>query len=432
MAEADTSAVGLAVQLAQLHQSGTSEEEIRSSFQNMCRAQGMDEPATQARIQEAFDIWRAMSTVLQRPGPSTTSTTQTTTDSVSMAGEADNPPHSVPESSNVNEQPPAWLATLLAAIQPTNAAPRRRRQPDPDMFDGTRKQYEVFHQQLHAKVENDKEDFESDKRACDYAFARLKGTAATLTLPYMNQMRASNSWSFEQLLGFFDQMFGDAHKEERARDKLWSMSQGKKNIRSYVMDFQEQLLLSKSNLDEDTKMMIFRKGLSHKLQDKLIGLKSKDQNELQNRTIEIADQLYRMEFHNKGSSYSKQSNGTQGEGKHSRRRSYSPVADAMEGVEYTGKSGKPRRLGSSEYDRLRREGRCFNCKRRGHVSTACSEDEESSKKTKKTVGVASATSSGTKEKKKKKIRKARKEESSSEEESGGIETPDEDSDSGKE
>ena len=225
-------------------------------------------------------------------------------------------------------------------------------------------------------------------------------------------------------------MFGDPHKEERARDKLWSMSQGKKNIRNYVMDFQEQLLLSNSSLDEDTKMMIFRKGLSYKLQDKLIGLKSKDLNELQNRTIEIADQLYRMEFRTKGNS--KQRNEPQTEGKHPRRRSPSPVLDAMEGVEYTGRSGKPRRLSSSEYDRLRREGRCFNCKRRGHISTACSDDKESSKKTKKTkktVGVARAISSGTKEKKK--ARKARKEESSSEEESVGIETPDEDSDSGK-
>jgi hypothetical protein len=42
-------------------------------------------------------------------------------------------------------------------------------------------------------------------------------------------------------------------------------------------------------LDEDTKIIIFRKGLSYKLQDKLTGLKSKDQNELQNRTIKIAD-----------------------------------------------------------------------------------------------------------------------------------------------
>jgi hypothetical protein len=107
------------------------------------------------------------------------------------------------------------------------------------------------------------------------------------------------------------------------------------------------------------------------------------------------------------------------------------VIDAMEGVEYTGRSGKPQRLSSSEYNRLRREGRCFTCKRRGHLSTACSEDEEPSKKTKKMVGVARATSSGTREKRKK-VRKARKEESSSEEESGGMETLGENSDSGKE
>jgi hypothetical protein len=307
MVETDTSAVGLAVQMAQLHQGGVSAEEIRTSLQNLCQAQGMDEPAARARMQEASHIWSAMSTVLQRPGSSTTSTTQATKDSVSIGGEADDLPPLVSKPLNANKQLPAWLATLLAALQPTNtaqAAPRCHQQPDPDMFDGTRKQYQVFYQQLCAKVENDKEDFGSDKKACDYAFARLRGTAATLTLPYMNQMRVSGSWDFDELLSFFDQMFGDPHKEERAHDKLWSMSQSKKNICSYVMDFQEQLLLSNSNLDEDTKMMIFRKGLSHKLQDKLIGLKSRNLNELQNRTIEIADQLYRMDFYTQESSYS--------------------------------------------------------------------------------------------------------------------------------
>jgi hypothetical protein len=431
MAEADISAVGLAVQIAQLHHDGVSAEEIQSSLQNLCRAQGMDELAAQARVQEASHIWSAMSTVLQRPEPSTTSTPQTTRNHVPVEGETNDPPLSVP--GPANEQPPAWLATLLAAIQPTNAAqaaPKRRRQPDPDTFDGTRKQYQVFYQQLTAKVENDKDDFESDKRACDYAFARLKGTAATLTLPYMNQMRASGSWSFDQLLRFFDQMFGDPHKEERARDKLWSMSQGKKNIRSYVMDFQEQLLLSNSNLDEDTKMMIFRKGLSYKLQDKLIGLKSKDLDELQNKTIEVADQLYRMDLHTKGSQGRIQNGKSQTEGKHWRRRSPSPVTEAMEGVEYTGRSGKPRRLSSSEYDRLRREGRCFNCKRIGHVSAACTEDEDSTKKERnRRTAVLKASSSKTKERKK--SRKAQKEESTSEEESSGVDTLEEDSDSGK-
>jgi alkylhydroperoxidase/carboxymuconolactone decarboxylase family protein YurZ len=80
---------------------------------------------------------------------------------------------------------------------------------------------------------------------------------------------------------------------------------------------------------------------------------------------------------------------------------------------------------------LRREGHCFNCKRRGHVSTTYLDNKELSKKTKKIVRVASATSSSTKEKKKKKIRKARKKESSSKEELGRIETLDKDSNLGK-
>jgi hypothetical protein len=84
-------------------------------------------------------------------------------------------------------------------------------------------------------------------------------------------------------------MFGDPYKEERACNKLWSMLQSKKNIRSYVIDFQEQLLLLNSSLDKDTKIIIFRKGLSYKLQDKLVGLKSKDLDRLQNKAIEIAD-----------------------------------------------------------------------------------------------------------------------------------------------
>jgi hypothetical protein len=57
IAEPDTSAVGLAVQMAQLHQSGVSEKEIQSSLQNLCQAQGMDEPAAQGLVQEAFHIW---------------------------------------------------------------------------------------------------------------------------------------------------------------------------------------------------------------------------------------------------------------------------------------------------------------------------------------------------------------------------------------
>ncbi|KAL7780609.1 hypothetical protein CFE70_010634 [Pyrenophora teres f. teres 0-1] len=385
MAAADASAVGLAVQITQLHHDGVSNDEIQGSLQNLCRAQGMDEPTTQARVQEAFHIWSTMSTALQRTSLSNVPTPQ---------GNEDPAPAATNTTVNPNEQPPAWLATLLAAIQPTNTvntAAKRRRQPDPDMFDGTRKQYQVFYQQLTAKVENDKNDFENDKMACDYAFARLKGTAATLTLPYMNQMRISGKWDFNQLLGFFDQI-----------------------------------------LDENTKMMIFKKGLAYKLQDKLVGLKSKNLEEIQNRAIEIADQLYRMDLHTKGTKNRRREDRSPNKEHRSRHRSTSPVLeDRMEGVEYTGRSGKPRRLSSSEYDRLRREGRCFNCKRRGHVSATCAEDEDMSEKKGKNKKTAVLKVSSSKTTERRKSRKAQKEELNSDEESSGVDTPEEDSDSGK-
>ena len=112
-------------------------------------------------------------------------------------------------------------------------------------------------------------------------------------------------------------------------------------------------MLSNSNLDEDTKIIIFRKGLTHKLQDKLIGLKSKDLDELQNRTIEIADQLYRMELHSKESSHGQKNHESRDKRKFVRQRSPSPaLEDTMEGVEYTGRSGKPLRMANANSQRF--------------------------------------------------------------------------------
>jgi len=109
MAAADTSAVGLAVQIAQLHHDGVSAKEIQGSLQSLCMAQGLDDPTAQVRVQEAFHIWTTMSSALRTTGLGESTAPSTTENPVS-------------ERMNSTEQPPAWLATLLAAIQPTNAA----------------------------------------------------------------------------------------------------------------------------------------------------------------------------------------------------------------------------------------------------------------------------------------------------------------------
>ena len=103
----------------------------------------------------------------------------------------------------------------------------------------------------------------------------------------------------------------------------------------------------------------------------------------------------------------------------------------MEGVEYTGRSGKPRRLSTSEYNRLRRERRCFNCKRQGHVSATCTKHAGSPGKEGKSKKTAVLKVSSSKTTGQRKSRKTQEEELSSEEDSSGVDTTGEDSDLGK-
>ena len=67
------------------------------------------------------------------------------------------------------------------------------------------------------------------------------------------------------MMTFFKNMFGDPYQLERARDKLFSIKQGKKNIRTFIIEFNKLLLLSSSLLDKDTKIIICRRSLDIKL-----------------------------------------------------------------------------------------------------------------------------------------------------------------------
>lgn len=349
-------------QVAQMHYNNVSATEIKQTLLNLCQAEGMDTEEALQRVNEAFQIWSAIPTAAAAANTPERTRLEDTTNSPTP------------------EQPPSWLAPLLAALIPQeDRTTRRRRQPDPEMFDGTRSKFPIFIQQLTAKIENDQEDFSNEKAACDYAFGRLKDSAAQLMLPYMRSLRADNSYDFNKLLTFFHQMFGDPHQEERARDRVMSMRQGNKSIRKYIMEFQEQLMLSHSGLNEQMKMTIFRNGLHPKLQDKLIGIDCPTQDDLQSQAVKISDQLYRMDLHikrSKSSNYLDKS--TTSKKTHGSFRT-SNEEDTMEGVEYTGKTY----LSRNEYTKLSKEGRCFRCKRRGHRSYNCPEISDSENESRK-------------------------------------------------
>jgi len=377
----------LSARISQLSREGVSPSEIKSAITNLCLAEGVSQADTLQRVEQAYAIWTAIEAVLDSEPKAGGSVTQ----------------DSAPKTPAQSDEPPKWLTLLLAGLQ-AQQSPRRRRQPDPDTFNGDRKKFPVFYQQLTSKVANDKEDFKSDKVACDYAFSRLEGVAASLTLPLMATYERDQSWDWNNMMNFFNTMFGDPHKSERARDKLFSMKQGKKNIRTHIMEFHELLLLSSSTLDEDTKMTIFRRSLDLKLQDKLIGTKCTKLDDLAAATIDIADQLYRIKLYSRESEEikSRTTKPTRSERTPSPPPPYLKESQ-MEGVEYTG------RLSSSIITRLKKEGRCFKCQKKGHLFAECP-----------AVAVARATANSSKKRSTKKKEKELQscEESTSEEESG--------------
>jgi len=378
----------LSARISQLSREGVSPSEIKSAITNLCLAEGVSEADTLQRVEQAYTIWTAIEAVLDSE--------------LKVGGSATR--DSAPPTPAQSDEPPKWLAHLLAGLQ-AQQSPRRRRQPDPDTFSGDRKKFPIFYQQLTSKIANDKEDFKSDKVACDYAFSRLEGVAASLTLPLMATYERDQSWDWKDMMTFFNTMFGDPHKSERARDKLFSIKQGKKNIRTHIMEFHELLLLSSSTLDEDTKMTIFRRSLDLKLQDKLIGTKCTKLDDLAAATIDIADQLYRIKL------YSREMDENKGRATKPTRSERTPSPPPppylkegqMEGVEYTG------RTSFSIMTRLKKEGRCFRCQKKGHQVADCT-----------AVAVARATTSSSKKKstKKKEKEPQSSEGSSSEEESG--------------
>lgn len=373
MAEGNTSlsATTLAVQIAKLHRDGASQEDINRTIISLCAAGGMSEQDAELRWIEANDIWSAMSTAMGGLTPSIQTPSGTTTPMVMPA----NPPLAsitpLPES-----VPPAWLATLLSALPTMQKKSSRKRLPDPEMFDGNRDKFPVFYQQLTAKIENDKEDFENNKMACDYAFGRLKGQAASLTLPYMTVNRKNQTWDFNEMLVFMKNMFGDPHAEERAQDKLMSIRQGNQNIRNYVMEFHKQLLLANTAMNENMKMTIFRTGLSPRVQKELVGLKFKDLDELQDRATQVADDLFRIDLHFYGRSSKGQYKRKEVERSGSDYQQSLSLREGneMEGIEYTGYTRDQYRshyLSNEEYNHRRSERLCYKCGRPDHIAREC-------------------------------------------------------------
>lgn len=199
-----------------------------------------------------------------------------------------------------NQEPPSWLAPLLSAIGQNQIRVTKKKFLDPDTFDGDQKKYPVFKQQLKAKFDADPEDFPTAKKVYDYTLMRTTGSAARIMLSFIENANERVDHSMENFWSFLDSEFLDPHIVHKARDKLITISQGRRSVREYNADFREQLLLSGATLDEEYQIALFRRGLSPKLQELLASYEPCTYNDMVAKAVKTSDELYRASVLSKG------------------------------------------------------------------------------------------------------------------------------------
>src|SRR4051812_42700555 len=244
----DLSPLTLALQVAQQTRNGVSQEEISNSIGRLCMAEGMTEEDAQNRVREAISTAERVQ-IAFNPTPSSGFS---------------------PLNQPMEDAPPTWLQTLLAAlpqVQPAGTAlTQRKRLPDPKRFGGERKEYLGWYINMVAKLSTDSKDFPTDQDVCNYIFSRTEAIANRILTPYMQARVLDKAYTQSGLWQFMDASFKDQFAPERAQDKLTHMKQGRRSVRDYQSDFEEQCLLAGYEVPDQMKLTLFRNGLTVELQ----------------------------------------------------------------------------------------------------------------------------------------------------------------------
>lgn len=227
------------------------------------------------------------------------------------------------------------------------------RLPDPPMFTGKKKELSLFLTKLRLKLRGNADRFPDEASRLIYAHSRLDSDPATLINPLME----SDITSVDHLIRFLEATYGDPNKELTAWSKLDNLKQGKKNFTSHFANFRN--IIADANLNESAQISQLRRTLSENIREKMAGV------EIPSTLDEYANliQRYDNDLRYLPSGRSVVSPKTM-------RYPVEMEIDAAGGPAYAPKH-------SAERQKRIKEGRCFKCGEKGHISTQCPPDTKS-------------------------------------------------------
>jgi hypothetical protein len=171
--------------------------------------------------------------------------------------------------------------------------------PDPEPFNGKRKNFQMWKMQMEAKLAHDGDAVGS---GTGYIFNRTKDKAATVVMSWLKRKPEGTP---KELWEFLTQQFGNKLEAEQARRKLFTTMQGKQHLEDFNADFMQLAFDAGEDGNTDLLKARYRTAIRPDLQTHMVAIRVGEDwslQDLMDRVVEIEENLFRAKM---GQSYPK-------------------------------------------------------------------------------------------------------------------------------
>ncbi|ODM21688.1 hypothetical protein SI65_02532 [Aspergillus cristatus] len=156
-----------------------------------------------------------------------------------------------------------------ASVDPpsTSSARLSERLPDPDRFEGDRKDLRRFISQIHEKMNVNHDRYPTPQSRMTYVTNRLRGAPYAQVLPYIKKGICQLK-DYEEILKILDRAFGDPNRVNNARNELFRLRQANKEFGMFFAEFQRLAL--EGEMSEDVLPTLLEQAINRELRGMLM------------------------------------------------------------------------------------------------------------------------------------------------------------------
>ncbi len=138
--------------------------------------------------------------------------------------------------------PPALPAVTVTPPSPPGRPKKKATLPDPPRFDGTRKKFRTWKQEMESKLETDGPAIGTERDQFAYIFARLTDVPQAMSAAYYDHSKKTGATDPLEFLSYLSSCYLDPNLSQKALVRLGSMTQGDKEpFASFLPKFEKEL-----------------------------------------------------------------------------------------------------------------------------------------------------------------------------------------------